>query len=78
MKAVVTAVDAAAGTLTVRDAGGAEIALAAGAGTRIKAAGKPATLADLKAGDRVAATYQGAGAALTALFIKVLPGPSGH
>ncbi|AWM37088.1 hypothetical protein C1280_08660 [Gemmata obscuriglobus] len=52
-----TAVDAAARTVTVRPATGAAVTLAVGTGARVEVGGKPAGLDQLKKGQRVRATY---------------------
>lgn len=78
LKGVVTAVDAAAGTFTVRDAAGAELILAAGPEARIRKAGKAVALAELASGDRVALTHDHGSDRPRAWLVKVLPGPSGH
>lgn len=58
-KGTVEAVDAAMNKITVKDSKGMTMVLPLAAGTRIMKAGKPATLADVTAGEKVHVTYEG-------------------
>jgi hypothetical protein len=57
VEGTVGAVDAGAGTITINPRTGAPVSLTTSSSTRITRNGAAATLADLKAGDRVAAQY---------------------
>ena len=57
--AEVTAVDAAAGKLTVKERKGKPVTLSVGADVRIALGGKLSVLSDIEAGDKVRVTYEG-------------------
>ncbi len=57
--AEVTAVDPAAGKLTVKERKGKPATLLVGADVRIVLGGKPSSLSDIEAGDKVQVMYEG-------------------
>jgi hypothetical protein len=71
----ITSVSASAHTLVVKEATGprAELHLTLDDAAKVMSAGKPATIADLSAGERVKVSYTGEGAARAATRVEILP-----
>jgi hypothetical protein len=71
----ITSVSASAHTLVVKESAAprAELHLTLDDSAKIVSAGKPATLGDLSAGERVKVSYTGEGAARAATRVEILP-----